>query len=244
MKVLVNGGINISELDGWWAEAYTPEVGWAIGDGQEHGDDPAWDAIEAEQLYNLLENEVVSEFYTRNERGLPTQWLSRMRASMSKLTPQFSAVRTVREYTEQHYLPAATAYRERAAFNGAMGTSIVNWEHSLNEKWSSLKFGEVRIQSSDNEHIFEADVYLDGLDRSFVRLELYAEGINSGAAIQQVMTQVDFADGESPFAEPKWEQFRTSVPTTRPAADFTVRIVPNNSSVAIPQELNLIHWQR
>ena len=55
MKVLVNGGINLSELDGWWAEAYTPEVGWAIGDGQEHGDDPAWDAAEAEALYDLLE---------------------------------------------------------------------------------------------------------------------------------------------------------------------------------------------
>ena len=59
MKVLVNGGINLSELDGWWAEAYTPEVGWAIGDGKEHGDDPAIDAIEAEQLYNILEQQVV-----------------------------------------------------------------------------------------------------------------------------------------------------------------------------------------
>ncbi len=244
MKVLVNGGLNISELDGWWAEAYTPEVGWAIGDGQEHGDDPAWDAIEAEQLYDLLENEVVSEFYTRNKRGLPTQWLSRMRASMSQLTPQFSSVRTVREYTEQHYLPAATAYHQRAAFNGAMGTSIVNWEHSLTEKWGSLKFGEVRIQSSDDEHIFEADIYLNGLDRSFARVELYAEGINGDAAIQQVMTQVDIADDESPFAEPKWQQFRTAVPATRPATDFTVRIVPNNANVAIPLELNLIHWQR
>ena len=63
MKVLVNGGINLSELDGWWAEAYTPEVGWALGDGREHGDDPAWDAAEAEALYELLEREVVPEFY-------------------------------------------------------------------------------------------------------------------------------------------------------------------------------------
>ena len=64
MKVLVNGGINLSELDGWWAEAYTPEVGWALGDGKEHGDDPAWDAIEADALYDLLEHEVIPEFYT------------------------------------------------------------------------------------------------------------------------------------------------------------------------------------
>ena len=76
MKVLVNGGINLSELDGWWAEAYTPEVGWALGDGQEHGDDPAWDAVEAEALYDLLEREVIPEFYTRDEQGIPTAWVS------------------------------------------------------------------------------------------------------------------------------------------------------------------------
>ena len=115
MKVLVNGGLNLSELDGWWAEAYTPEVGWALGDGKEHGDDPAWDAAEAEALYDLLEREVIPEFYTRDENGIPTAWVARMRESMARLTPRFSANRTVREYTEQHYLPAAAAYRERAA---------------------------------------------------------------------------------------------------------------------------------
>jgi starch phosphorylase len=71
MKVLVNGGLNLSVLDGWWAEAYTPEVGWALGDGREHGDDPAWDAAEAEALYDLLEREVIPEFYTRDEHGIP-----------------------------------------------------------------------------------------------------------------------------------------------------------------------------
>ncbi len=106
MKVLVNGGINLSELDGWWAEAYTPEVGWALGDGQEHGDDPAWDAMEAEALYDLLEREVIPEFYTRDEQGIPSAWVARMRESMARLTPRFSTNRAVREYTEQYYLPA------------------------------------------------------------------------------------------------------------------------------------------
>ncbi|MEO8332656.1 MAG: alpha-glucan family phosphorylase, partial [Gallionella sp.] len=105
MKVLVNGGINLSELDGWWAEAYTPEVGWALGDGQEHGDDPAWDAAEAGALYDLLEREVIPEFYTRDEQGIPVAWVQRMRESMAQLTPHYSANRAVREYTEQHYLP-------------------------------------------------------------------------------------------------------------------------------------------
>ena len=127
MKVLVNGGLNLSELDGWWAEAYAPEVGWALGDGQDHGDDPAWDAAEAEALYDRLEREVVPEFYTRDETGIPTAWVARMRESMARLTPRFSADRAVREYTEQHYLPAAAAYRARAAADCALGRQIVTW---------------------------------------------------------------------------------------------------------------------
>ena len=100
MKVLVNGGLNLSELDGWWEEAYTSEVGWALGGGQEHGDDPAWDAVEAEALYDLLEYEVIPEFYDLNEQGIPAAWVARMRESMARLTTQFLANRAVREYTE------------------------------------------------------------------------------------------------------------------------------------------------
>lgn len=107
MKVLVNGGVNLSELDGWWAEAYTTEVGWAIGDMQEHGEDPEWDTAEASALYTILEQQVVPDFYTRNQKDIPEKWIEKMRHSMAVLTPQFSANRTVREYTKKYYLPAA-----------------------------------------------------------------------------------------------------------------------------------------
>jgi len=113
MKVLVNGGLNLSELDGWWAEAYTPAVGWAPGDGREHGDDAAWDAAEAEQLYSVLEQQVIPEFYNRDDAGVPLAWIHRMRESMALLTPAFSATRRVREYTEKHYVPLAAAYLRR-----------------------------------------------------------------------------------------------------------------------------------
>ena len=197
MKVLVNGGINLSELDGWWAEAYTPEVGWALGDGQEHGDDPAWDAVEAEALYDLLEREVIPEFYTRDEKGIPTAWVARMRESMARLTPHFSANRTVREYTEQHYLPAAAAYRERAADKGAVGRQIVNWRHTLEQKWAALRFGDVKVETNADQHVFEVEVFLDDLDPNAVRVELYADGINGGDPVRQEMKRVGQPAGAS-----------------------------------------------
>ncbi len=147
MKVLVNGGINLSELDGWWAEAYKAELGWALGDGQEHGDDPGWDAFEANALYDLLEREVIPEFYARDKSGTPLAWVARMRESMARLTPRFSADRAVREYTEQEYLPAAAAYRERAANKGEIGKQLVDWQHEVDRKWGSLRFGDLRVET-------------------------------------------------------------------------------------------------
>jgi len=239
MKVLVNGGINLSELDGWWAEAYTPEVGWALGDGKEHDSDPAWDAVEADALYTILEREVIPEFYTRDERGIPTAWVARMRESMARLTPSFSANRTVREYTEQHYLPAAGAYRERAADKGAVGSNIVNWEHTLKEKWVTLRFGDVKVQTNEAQHIFEAEVYLNDLDPNVVRVELYAEGINGGSPIRQEMTRV-----QPPAGESRGGIYRASVSATRLATDYTARIIPNCAVVAVPLEVDAILWQR
>jgi starch phosphorylase len=238
MKVLVNGGINLSELDGWWAEAYTSEVGWALGDGREHGDDPAWDAAEAEVLYGLLECEVIPEFYTRNEKGIPTAWIARMRESMAQLTPRFSANRTVREYTEQHYLPAASAYRERAADKGAVGVQLVNWQGAMQQNWSNLRFGEMKVATDGGNHIFEVQVYLNGIDANSVRVELYADGVIGGLPVRQEMKIVGQLVGANGIT------YSTQVPTTRPAADYTARVIPHWSGVAVPLEAAQILWQR
>lgn len=239
MKVLVNGGINLSVLDGWWAEAYTPEVGWALGDGQEHGDDPAWDAHEAEELYDLLEREVIPEFYARDEQGIPTAWVNRMRESMAQLTPQYSSNRTVREYTEQHYLPAATSYRQRSVGKGEFGVQLVNWRRALQQKWDGLRFGEVKVETAGDQHVFEVQVYLDGLDPELVRVELYANGIGDAAPERAEMTLArQLAGAINGYA------YRAGVPAARQASDYTPRLIPHRDGVAIPLEEAHILWQR
>jgi starch phosphorylase len=239
MKVLVNGGINLSELDGWWAEAYTSEVGWALGDGQEHHDDQAWDAAEAEALYDLLEREVIPEFYARDAQGIPTPWVARMRNSMASLTPRFSANRAVAEYTEQHYLPAAAAYRKRTADKGEVGKNIANWENALKEKWSTLRFGGLKVQSNAVQHIFEAEVFLNGLDPNAIRVELFANGTDGSSPVREEMTRVrQLAGADSGNA------YVAQVPATRPVTDFTARVIPHCEGVAIPLECARILWQR
>jgi starch phosphorylase len=239
MKVLVNGGLNLSELDGWWAEAYTPDVGWALGDGQEHGDDPAWDALEAEALYNLLEREVIPEFYARDESGIPTAWVKRMRESMARLTPRFSTNRTVREYTDQHYLPAATAYHSRAANKGAIGRQMVEWQRSLDQKWPTLRFGDVKVETRGEQHVFEVQVCLNDIDPKAVRVELYAEGVLGSAPVRQAMKRVRPLAGASGRYV-----YSAAVSAVRPPADYTARVMPHRDGVAIPLEDARILWQR
>jgi starch phosphorylase len=239
MKVLVNGGINFSELDGWWAEAYVPDLGWALGDGKEHGNDLDWDRAEAEMLYDALENEVIPEFYARGENGIPAAWVTRMRESMARLTPRFSADRAVREYTEQHYLPAAAAYRARTAHQGAVGRKMVAWEHALQGHWAALHFGEVKVNTSGEQHVFQVRVCLGDLDPWSVRVEMYADGAAGGEAVRQEMKLVrSLADASG------GDLYCASVPAARPAADYTARVSPCYDDVSNPLEDARILWQR
>jgi len=238
MKVLVNGGINLSELDGWWAEAYTPETGWAIGDGNEHADEILWDAVEAEQLYTILEQKVVPEFYNRNQNGIPATWIKRMRESMAQLTPRFSADRTVREYTEKHYLPAAKSYLDRAANKGEKGKRISDSIHSMEEKWNTLHFAQVKVETSDNQHNFEIPVYFQDLNPDNIQIELYSDELNNEARIVQIMKRGDNLESES-----NAYTYYASVSTHRAVSDFTARAIPLIPDVSVPLEISNITWQ-
>lgn len=239
MKVLVNGGLNLSELDGWWAEAYSPEVGWPLGDGLEHNNDPETDAIEAAALYDILENEVIPEFYTRDQEGIPTRWIERIRASMSKLAPQFSANRTVREYTEKYYIPAAVNYNKRAANKGALGKKIVEWIHHLEVNWKSIRFGDVKIEEKKNQYEFEVQVYLNDLDPNSVRVELYAEPIDEKSPVREELEQIRQLAGTTSMYI-----YQGIVAANRPPADYTLRIIPNFPDVSVPLEASQILWQK
>ena len=239
MKILVNGGLNLSELDGWWAEAYFPDLGWAIGDGQEHGTDPAWDGAEAEMLYHALEQDVVPEFYARNDPGIPTAWVARMRESMARLTPQFSANRVVREYTEQRYLPAASSYRSRTASKGLLGRQMVEAQHRLEKQWSAIHFGEVKVETRGGQHLFEVQVFLGDLDSQSVQVELYANGVRDKAPVRQEMK----LSSKIPEVPGGYVYCASTSAALRPA-DYTARLVPHREGVAIPLENTRILWQR
>jgi starch phosphorylase len=195
------------------------------------------DAVEAERLYELLEREVIPEFYNRDEHGIPTAWVKRMRESMAQLTPRFSADRTIREYTEQHYLPAAIAYRTRAADNGSIGKKIVDWRFALETKLSKVRFGNLNVQTRDGQYLFEIRVCFNDLDAKSVRVELYADGVMGGDPMRQEMKCL-----QQPV-ETQGYIYRISIPASRHTTDYSVRIIPHYDGVAVPLEATHILWQ-
>ncbi len=267
MKVLVNGGLNLSELDGWWAEAYTPGLGWALGDGLEHDADPAWDAIEAERLYDLLENEIVPEFYDRDDQGIPRQWMARVRESMAKLTPQYSTTRMMQDYLNQYYLPSAAAYRTRAATGLASQSSpaaaIVAWRTLLDQHWDEIEFVDYvarSIESTEGRegrlYKIRANVFLGPIPSDAVRVQLYAEPIGSATEPEihelEITAEPDSlgfeqsASGSSNNEHtPTGVQTYTVVlPVTRPIGDYTPRVVPWHPLATVPLEATHILWYR
>jgi glycogen phosphorylase len=237
MKVLVNGGLNVSELDGWWAEAYTPEVGWAIGDGREHEVNAPCDSVEAEGLYDLLENHIIPQFYERDTQGIPQTWLERIRKSMAYLTPHYSSNRSVREYTEKYYLAAAENYSLRVADKGSLSSRISQWEQNLKQNWNAIHFGEIKVTTNDDHHRFEVPVNLNDITPKDVKVELFIEGNNGNAFSKYEMNCIQKSDDAKTYL------YERVVPSERPSNHYTPRVIPAFQNIAIPLEMNQIHWQ-
>lgn len=239
MKVLANGGLNLSELDGWWAEAWSPEVGWAIGDRYEHGDDLAWDLTEADALYRILEEEVIPLFYQRDVHGVPRKWVAKMRTSMAELTPRFSTNRMLREYTERFYVGLAEAYKRREAEGGKLAKELEAWKKTIRCHWSKLHFGDLTVYSDESGHHFLVAVYLDDMPLDAVRVELFAESLDAAAPEVYEMSRDEPLSGAV-----NGYLYSCTVVSNRIAGDFTPRIIPSHPNAIVPIEAKEILWQR
>ena len=236
MKVLVNGGLNLSELDGWWAEAYAPEVGWALGDGRQHFE-PDWDETETGQLFELLEQQVVPEFYDRDADGIPVAWVARIRASLSRLTPRFSSNRMMADYLDRLYLPAVGSFRRRSADNLRVARELRSWLRELRRHWPDIHWGNLAVESTGDRHVFRVQVYLGDIAPDAVAVELYAEP-RDGAGLERHPMRRDQALSGAAGGF----RYVAEVATDRAPREYTPRVVPMHAEAVIPAEALGIRW--
>jgi starch phosphorylase len=245
MKAALNGALNLSILDGWWDEAYNPETGWAIGSGEEYGEEKYEDEVESNALYNVLEKEIVPLFFTRAQNGLPKAWLSKMKASMRQLGPQFNAKRMVREYVEESYLPSQRRYSDLAGQDFQRARNLVAWKAFLRSEWGNIKIVDVGSDLHENLKVGDsltvrALVKLGRLTPKDVAVELYQGQLDARGDIVHARIIRMTPGGIS--GDDAYEFYGAIESGTSGRHGYTVRILPNHPDLVSPLEEGLILW--
>jgi starch phosphorylase len=246
MKVLANGGLNLSILDGWWCEGYDHQTGWAIGNGEEYENHDYQDRVESNALYNILENDVIPLYYARGVDNLPHGWISKMKASMRELCPVFNTNRMVAEYTQRFYLPACQRYRRLSEDQAARAKAVVEWRHRMWQNWKQVRVLEVESPQTENVSVgsqipVKARVQLGNILPSEVSVQLYRGQLDVNRLIQEgteVNMQLMGTLPKGIYA------FQGEIPCEQSGlCGFTVRVVPFHPDAIIPYELPLITWE-
>ncbi len=244
MKAGVNGVLNCSVLDGWWAEAYSPDYGWAIGKGESYEDEELQDDIESKALYDLLEREIIPLFYNRGRDGLPREWIKRMKASIREIGREMSSHRMLMEYANRFYLPALENYRELEAGGFSEARELSAYLAKIRSAWHSVS---IRSISSDNRPIMErgdkvtvkADVSLGSLSPKDVCVELYHGAISSqGDFVAPARSEMEAVTNTGDL----WEFGVTIMCSQTGRQGQTVRILPKHQGLVHPFIPGLIKW--
>jgi len=250
MKVVYNGGLNCSILDGWWAEGYDHEVGWAIGAGEEYPE-AEWehqDVIEAQALYNVLEQDVIPTFYDRGRDGLPRNWINKIKASMKKLAPYFNTRRMVQEYADQYYMPTYKLAKQVTGDSLSKGVEFAQWRSALEHQWRGVSVENVEITQTEvkvNDEIeVQAVVNLGNLTPDDVRVQLYYGRLNSHGEIGDMGGEaIDMTPVKNDKGENGSFTFKAKIKyETSGDRGLSVRVLPHHELMPSPFQPGLITW--
>ena len=262
MKAAINGALNISTLDGWWCEGYTPEGGWVIGAGESYEDcedTGSQDTVESQAIYNLLENEVIPLFYTRSADNLPRAWIRRVKNSIECIAPRFNTHRMVGEYTRKFYNPAAAKWSYLTAQDCSRARTISMWKSDMKKAWPKVEIKDVQLQVHNGEENVQlntkqsqlkvgsqlsiralvklADIRPDDVSVEFYHGPVDAWGnIRDGSVVRMDCKEAPQQDSEHWF---------TGVMPCRNTGrhGVAVRVLPKHPDLFNHYELGLILWE-
>jgi starch phosphorylase len=247
MKAAVNGVLNCSTLDGWWAEAYDPDIGWAIGNGEEYDDPELQDEIESKALYDLLEREIIPTFFNRGQDGLPRQWINMMKTSMQRVGKRFSSHRMLMEYHDNFYAKALENYRKATRDKKKRPKQLASYLEKLNDAWDKVSVVELEDPGHPELHVGEeleitADVNLGSLAPEEIRVEAYFGKINSQGDIDDPQRrEMAPTDGQSP--EGGRLRYTARIPAnTAGRQGYSVRILPKHPELTHSFLPGYIKW--
>jgi starch phosphorylase len=242
MKAALNGGLNLSILDGWWDEWYDGENGWAIPTADGVADPDRRDDIEAGALYDLIENQVAPRFYDRSNAGIPTRWVEMVRHTLKTLGPKVLATRMVGEYVRELYAPAAASALRMSADGFAAARELSSWRARVLAAWPAVSVlyvdghldGEAQVGGSLS---LRAELALGGLTPEDVRVEAVYGAVDAQDRMSQTRSVVLTPDGAGDGSH----RFVGEIPLARTGPfGYTVRVLPRHELIATPSELGVV----
>ena len=260
MKAAVNGVLNLSTLDGWWCEAFSSDVGWAIGAGETYDDLTYQDTVESQAVFNVLEKEIVPLFYTHSTDKLPRAWIEKMKNSIKRFAPRFNTHRMVGEYTRRFYNPAAEKWKYLTASAMAGAKELSTWKSQLKGVWDKIAFENVDVQITSSDRKVSplngshtqlevgaqlkvtCTVALDQVDPKDVSVEIYHgivdswDNITAGTATP--MTYESNAKKQGSYIFTGTISCRVSG-----QVGFALRILPKHYDLTDPYEPGMIIWE-
>jgi starch phosphorylase len=245
MKAVANGGLHLSVPDGWWAQAYHADYGWAIGRGEDYDDYEYQDSVECDALYDILEKEVTPMFYKRSVSGIPREWVSMMKRSMSNLIPRFSSHRMVWNYIDQAYIPADDSQRMLAADNYDRARALAGWRVKVEENWDGVRVEDIAVDQHEEIQVgdrikLKARINLGGLAPEDVRVEAYSGPVDSRGNFQQALGVEMQRDEGGKGAQ--HEYLATLVAPQSGHFGFTVRLFPRNQDLQNRFAMYRVTW--
>jgi starch phosphorylase len=241
MKAGMNGVLNFSTLDGWWDEACldadptAPPVGFSIGTAGPYADEETQDELDANSLYETLEDEIVARFYDRDEHGVPKAWMASVKQSMATLAPTWDSLRMTREYTERFYLPGLVRSRQLRSGGAVLARAHAREIERLRINWPSLWI-TINVSSELSERRVEVSVGLGGLDPADLRVQLWID--EEGEPPRILDTKLLEHSGSAA------RYGATLAPSGEPSEEVVARIVPSPRHTAGEAIPGLITWSR
>ncbi len=245
MKVIFNGGLNLSVLDGWWVEGYRPDVGWAIGSGEEYDNHDYQDEVEANAIYDLLEKEIAPTFYDRGRDGIPREWVAKMKRSIKLLSPAFNSNRMVQEYVDRSYTCAFRQYQILKNNNYEELRSLAKWYRHLRDKWADIRILDIESVNPPKVDVTQeikvnARVFVGEFKAEDLQVELY---------LGRISQRGEIADARSIEMQPVGNPqagiytYTCSAPITASGRfGYSIRVLPGHRSSVHPHEFGLITW--
>jgi starch phosphorylase len=247
MKIIANGGLNFSVLDGWWDEAYNYEVGWKIGNGEEYDDLAYQDEVESSLIYETLENEIIPNFYEKTSDNLPRKWISMMKSSMQQLGQVYNTSRMVRQYAEKFYFNSYKNRKILMAKDWAEAKKYTAWKENLLANWNKIKFVNVdkSLKNGDisvgSKYKIKAEVDLGNLNWNDVEVQIYYGKVDE-ISVPYSHSHITMSCKNKQGEEGKFK-FEGEIDCSNTGQfGYTVRILPNHPMLINKFELGLIIW--